>query len=351
MGFLTVRKVRLVGYAVFWVIIIIILTFTKAPRNHEIDNSTLRNKFNKNTTNRYLIYTCRKTCAGFANRIRGIITVFLLAKRTNRIFGISEESKCGLTTFLKPASYDWRINAEDLKGLSSVYHDTIIMEKTGTGDYYKNRNDFVQNLEEDVVFLQTNQKPHISNYSETIKGIFEELFVFDPDIVHELKAFKETSMENDKTVCAHIRVGSNPGFSDIHSNNIGSISAIWEFLSQYDIDGYVIYVASDSNDVRESAKRRFPKRFIDLTGPVIHIDESEDDSVCSGFRKATMDFLFLSQCNVLLLTYSSFGSTASILRGNKDHQYCFQNGQVLPCTEYNLKWQRTSQNELPLDDV
>ena len=73
----------------------------------------------------------------------------------------------------------------------------------------------------------------------------------------------------------------------------------------------MIYIATDSDAVKEAAKSKFSKRFVYIHGRIMHIDKMADDEECSGFHKVVSDFCVLSTCDVLLMTRSGFGRLAS----------------------------------------
>ena len=87
-------------------------------------------------------------------------------------------------------------------------------------------------------------------------------------------------------------------FKDSNYNDLGNISAIWQFLKRYVKEGHVIYIASDSDAEMEAAKLKLTKGFVDITGRIIHINKMADDEYCSGFHKVVSDFYVLSTCEL-----------------------------------------------------
>eukprot|EP00913_Durusdinium_trenchii_P035752 g33454.t1 len=60
---------------------------------------------------RVLVYSCQPfaQCGGHGDRLNGIITVFLLAVLTGRVFLIDSESPLPLQLLLQPRDVDWRV--------------------------------------------------------------------------------------------------------------------------------------------------------------------------------------------------------------------------------------------------
>ncbi|KAK3105055.1 hypothetical protein FSP39_016254 [Pinctada imbricata] len=298
---------------------------------------------------RYIIYTCRGECGGLADQFKGITASYGIAKRSGRQLRIQETVKCGITTYLQPKQYDWTFRKNEVKKYKSTFCNTNNHSKTRRIKL----NDYVLYLNESVIYLRTNRiyGKRDFEYRRLFRTTYNDLFDLKPEIKSELNLFRNTFVKKNKTVCAHLRVGKGPGFVDSKYNNLGNISEIWNFFSRYDTNGHVIYIATDSSVLREAARKRFPRRFIDMPGRVINTAFELDDESCSAFRKLILDFSFLASCDVLLLTFSDFGFHASLLRGSTDDQFCYQDGYVYPCPIYAIERKRSSEDMNPLLEV
>jgi hypothetical protein len=73
----------------------------------------------KNVEKKYLIYTCDQTqhCGGWSDRSKGIISGYIWAQLTNRIFIIDIKVPCELSNFLLPNKVNW------IGNISSITHD------------------------------------------------------------------------------------------------------------------------------------------------------------------------------------------------------------------------------------
>ncbi|KAK3105387.1 hypothetical protein FSP39_023986 [Pinctada imbricata] len=301
------------------------------------------------TQRRYLIYTCRGYCGGLGDQIKAVTASYAIAKRSGRELRIQETIPCGITTYLRPKMYDWTYDEREIQELNFTFCNTNDVRKTRNKQLYE----YLLYLNDTVIFLRSNRRYRNidEEYRNILRANYNELFDLKPEIKRELNEFKGRYVQENKTVCAHLRVGNNPGFMDSRYNNLGNLSEIWEFLSKYDSNGHVIYIATDSNAVREAARRRFLDRYIDMPGPVVNTAFKFDDDSCSVFRKIFLDFTFLTTCDVLLLTFSGFGEHASLLRTKEGNQYCFQNGKVYPCPIYSIISNRSVKELNPLLDM
>ena len=319
-------------YASLW-----IRTWPKARSTYDhsmttiIANHSMQEvKHQRGDATKYLIHTCINHCGGFADRMRGIVALYLLSIKHKRKFGIYHLQPCHLRNVLVPSEYNWTIGDEMFLENSSRYDDLAFSR-----DFYGQYNGL---LNKDVVFMQSNAMPN--NLQGHFKKVFLTLFKPSEAIQKEINEFKQKHVGRNKLVCSHIRVGKNPSMEDVHYNDLGNISAIWQFLKRYDKVDHVIYIASDSDAVKEAAKLKFSKRLVDIPGRIMHIDIMADDEDCSGFRKVVLDFYVLSTCDVLLVTRSGFGRLASYLRDKTSGLFCVRDRKVEKCKHYNARAER-----------
>ena len=296
---------------------------------------------------RYLIYHCESGCGGFGDRFYGIVNSFILALITGRKFGIHHTFPCPLQNFLKPHKYQWVVDKQALKGSSKVYdlfnHRT--MPSSNMTSYFK----------EDVVYLKINQDvtlslmgqadvpkrlPWLPKFSDAklFESVFSHIFILSEGLQRNLKNFKKLHVRGNKTVCVHYRAGKNPtipGDSEIRLG-YGYLKNVFNFLSRYNTSGHVIYMATESDEVKKDTKARFPERFIDIQGKISHSDKTKDDANCTGFRKGILEYSFLQECDVILLSRSGFGRTAAFLRKKQNNMFCLRESGISECSIENL---------------
>lgn len=97
---------------------------------------------------------------------------------------------------------------------------------------------------------------------------------------------------------------------------VPNVSAIFSFLKAYnDIEKYVIYIATDAENIRQEAQLNFTNS-ITSNLPIIHVDrlrKEQADIACEGLFAVLLEQYILSRCDVLLLTRSNMGAMAAYL--------------------------------------
>ena len=309
------------------------------------NNNSINLKDSKNSR-QYLIYYCNSSCGGFGDRLRGMVNTFVLSRITGRDFGIFHPNPCPLENFFDENQHSWKLDDHVLEGKSSETYNLIdnrTLPSNNMTSYFK----------EDVVYLQSNTDitihlirqadvpkrwPLISTLStaDIYRSVLKNLFVLNTKLQDELDTFRSIYVGNNRTICAHYRAGKNPTIDNDLPRNVGNISNLWEFLSRYDEEENVIYLATDSDEIQTEARHKYPKRIITIPGKIVHTEKSEDDTECSGFKKTILEHTFLSECDVLLLTESGFGRTAGFIRQHSRDLFCLQKTGVYRCSRTTL---------------
>ena len=289
---------------------------------------------------KFLVFLCSKQqmCGGWGDRQKGIISTYLMALLTNRTFVIVSTNPCNLNTFLVPNTYNWTmchkyimsLPKSETKTMNLVDPDhDILFEDSESGmrlrDVFRHK----------VVYIRTNRiwNKQILSQSEAaqripwavgktiaeISGIvLSRLFRPIESLEKEINRFISNNTGNRSMICSHIRVGKNPSMPNDNRRRFGvpNITAIFEFLRKFDNPSkYVIYVATDSEEVRESVKGNFTS-FVTVDMPVIHVDrytKSQGSLACTGLFTVLLEQYILSKCDVLLLTRSNLGSMSAYM--------------------------------------
>ena len=298
---------------------------------------------------RYLVYHCSEgLCGGIGDRFRGIVNSFILALLTGRTFGIHHMMPCPLQNFLKPHRYQWLISNRIRKNAkSSRVYDLIDHQELPSPN-------MTSYLKEDVVYLRLNgdittklmkqadvpiRIPWLPKFSvaELFDSILSQLFVITDSFQNDMDRFRRQHVGNNKTVCVHYRAGKNPTIPrDAYRYGQKYLGHVWNFLTKYNKTGHVIYIATDSENVKEQGRSKFPDRFIDIPGKITHVDQSRDNSECNGFRKGIMEHQFLQQCDVIHLTPSGYSRTAALLRKTSNFMFCLRETGISMCSKANL---------------
>ncbi|XP_041356569.1 uncharacterized protein LOC121373854 [Gigantopelta aegis] len=321
-------------------------------KNYPSVISNVKNKSMTGTgSNKYIIFQCdgQHACGGWGDRQKGIVSAFLLANVTNRMFLINMTSPCNLNRFLVPNKYRWDMANFKLSGKTSKTIGGVRRR-----DYQKKIRfeDFNLLFPEDVIFLRSNAD--LVNIIRSNKLYKDKLppwvvgkryvafrigwnILFKPSTSLKTQIRKllvgVTSSSNNSLVCAHIRIGKNPDMPNDspNRNGISSVPKLWEFLQPYVDDAKNIFVATDSTSVRDMARMRFGKKSLDTGGKILHIDRQRKrvDS-CEGFECAILDQTILTKCHLLVVSGSNFSIRAAFIRGSNRNLFIFKNGKVSP---------------------
>ena len=291
----------------------------------------------------FLVYVCRdkQMCGGWGDRQKGIISVYLLAVLTNRAFMILYDSPCELTKFLVPKEYNWTLCSQYIKTLPQSDIQNIGFFNT----LKKNiSNMILQNaFTSKVVFIHTNEIwiDQIMSHPKAVEVIpwavgktipeingqvLKQLFQPSEILANGLKTFLGNISRNRKLICSHLRVGKNPTIPKDSKRPPVDVIAIFKFLKHFDLHSrYAIYVASDSEEVRESVKGNFTNGYtVDL--PIIHVDrvvKKQRSVACDGLYTVLLEQHILSVCDLVVLTRSNFGAMAAYMSPKEQEVFIY----------------------------
>ncbi|XP_045178046.2 uncharacterized protein LOC123538143 [Mercenaria mercenaria] len=300
---------------------------------------------------RFLVFKCDSSslCGGLADRQKGIVSSFLLALLTNRTFVVDMTTPCELNNFLLSNIYNWSMCTDFLK---TVPKTNFIELKYVNGNTKKFLNqvesfNFDRNWTKQVVVLRLNAyaidgiRQHkqartrlkwlmnITN-EEAIHLVLHTLFKPNQRLLKDAVQFYDNKILGRHLVCSHIRIGKNPSIPEDGTRPRGysNETVIFDFLEKYDdVRKYVIYIASDSEDIKRHAETRF-KSYIKIHRTIVHVDrlgklKRFTKEACEGLYTALLEQSILTLCDTLLLTRSGFGTMAAYLRGTSDNLFLF----------------------------
>ncbi|XP_069135461.1 uncharacterized protein [Argopecten irradians] len=333
---------------------------TEHPSDEYIAMNTLKETMAKVRNNpRYLVYECSKTrntsCYGWSDRIAGIVTTFIISILSNRHFLIDFDTPCLLQDYLIPNHYDWRYNSSILVNKTSSFHDVKNWHHKKLDKYISGGENFNKYFKEDVVHLLMNwdfindfrKRPNIEqdipwitkrHQVDIYKGVYDFLFKLSPMSMHAIAFYELTQRKRNKIACAHVRVGQNPNMPNDGDIRIPMpLEVLWKYFDSLDKDQFDLFVASDSDIVKENAKKRFPNNIVDTPGSITHIDQPAKHSPREGFLKQLIDFYILTKCDVIIITaQTGFGMLATFLRDIDDGIYCWHGKRLIPCSRYTV---------------
>jgi hypothetical protein len=312
-------------------------------------------------SSRYMIYKCdgKKLCGGWADREKGIVLSYLLSLVTNRQFGIMLTSpSCPFQSYFEEQHAGrWSVwNSRSLANLTSKHYHL-----TDSGQFLNNvsKMDFDEYFTEDVVYVTANldyMKKFLLNtkYVHTLhwmQGLTNDQ-VFARIVPHILSlGTRLNNTVNDfvsnaksgpqsRLVCAQIRLGRNPSIPNDSASraNATDVANVWKFLRRMATSQDKIFVTTDSESVREEAKKEFPSQILDTEGAIRHIEKGKkNEEMCSAFEKVLVDQNILSRCDVLMISKSGLARIAAYVRGDAHATYCLHKGKITACRPNNIR--------------
>ena len=290
---------------------------------------------------KFLVFVCSngQMCGGWGDRQKGIISTYLLAMLMNRTFSIILDKPCDISQFLVPSEYNWRACSEYIQKIPRSRANYSSIKRVMTCNNLDNCK------EERVIFINTNeiwierllkhpkavQRIHWAQ-NKTIPEVSKIVLskLFRPSIVLETAILKFTDKIRDrqKLICSHIRTGKNPTMPNDNNRHFGvpNVSAIFSFLKTYDdIGQYAIYVATDSENIRQLARTNFTNS-LTTSLPIVHVDrvrKQQTEVACEGLFAVLLEQHILSRCDLLLLTRSNMGAMAAYMSSTPQTLYIF----------------------------
>ena len=291
---------------------------------------------------KFIVFRCVKRCGGLGDRQKGMISSYLAALLTNRTFIIDMQIPCALETSLVPNEYDWITCKEYAINVPNEQITHIQRIGKGTG-YPFNSLEVVKDWTTQVVFMSINwyaidlirnlvKENNISHMqwlidtpnTKVIYKLMNVLFRPIDSMTSELDDFLSTHVRGKTLICGHVRVGKNPSMPsdvDFHQGFRGypNITKILSFFSQFsDYSKYVIYLATDSVEVRQNARAALDN-IVSLNKTIVHVDryrQDKHDEACTGLYDAVQEQMLLTRCNEYLLTKSNFGVLGALMGNN-----------------------------------
>ncbi|KAL4227505.1 hypothetical protein ACF0H5_012949 [Mactra antiquata] len=307
----------------------------------------------------FLVYTCNEACGGWGDRQKGIVSSFLLALMSNRSFVIDLHVPCDISGFLNPNTYDWTECLQYVKNVHRNNTETIIIGKRASSIEALEETDFLQAWNKTVIFLEISSfelimkmlrsNPYTENQISWLKEftnpevlhlVLKFLFMPKSKMLSHFNNFSEEFIQGRQLVCGHLRVGQNPSnpFDDDltgTNNKYVLVNNIFPFLKQFkDSAKYVVYLATDSDEVRKNATSVIPN-YINLNRTIVHVDKYSyvnKSEACEGLYTALFEQYILTKCDYLVLTRSNFGVNAAYIRGHSRGLYILHRTKIHPAT-------------------
>lgn len=255
-----------------------------------------------------LIISCidgRTTTAGFADRIRGMISCYAYAKAINVPFRIEHIVPFDLFEYLVPNNYDWQLKTGE-KSYNLLYSNPIVLDQY-TVDYRSMR----------LFRLNKGRQHHIFTNASYIKEInekynkdykFNELYqeLFKPSLALE-KKINDQKIKKGEYISISFRFMQLMGdFKDIYGDILSeeekndlvnrSLSIV---KSLHEKEQKTILVTSDSQTFIDAVSKLYYVYVI--PGKIGHIGWTEGDEV---YEKVLLDFYMISQATHVYMAHS-----------------------------------------------
>ncbi|XP_033753347.1 uncharacterized protein LOC117336804 [Pecten maximus] len=301
----------------------------------------------------YIIYDCDDQhtgpCGGWSERMAGIFSSYVISVLLRKHFLIRYTRSFNLTDYLIPSTFDWKYNSSILPGRSWDYQD--FFSKTPNALKKNSIKSLGDLFPYDVNFVRmswdyTEYFRHFQILPNVIPWVLELHFAdiylkFFNTLFQPTKFISQTVnrvVRNvTKLACAHISLGGRRTISEddafIYKEQL---DPIWNLLRAMEKRNYSLFIATDSQFVRNTAKTRF-KHLLEVEGRILQMDRPiGGDGVAGGYKKVVADFLVLTKCDVLILTKSGFGILAAYMNNKTKEMYCLNSDEVLPCSRYTI---------------
>jgi hypothetical protein len=292
-----------------------------------------------------MIYSCQSFCGGWGDRLRGILSVYILSLLTNRHFMIDMNYPCEISKVLQPNFVNWtyiqpknpnnrtRLTINTMPSWQKAYRQQI-------SDTIKTKNFPELWSSYDDIYISTNSDYMIlafrNNYilnktrdllgripisQATMQNLFSLLFelLFKPSIsIHNRVNTILSASYHRLLICLHIRIGKNPTnpFDHAFTARGNTTKAMLDFTDNYLLlnkNSSIVFVTSDSGQAVSDVLHHYPNSSMTIVGPILHIDrfDRRSPTVCDGFIKVISDFYMLGECQLSLLSNSGFSSWAN----------------------------------------
>ncbi|XP_046554837.1 uncharacterized protein LOC124264145 [Haliotis rubra] len=317
----------------------------RSMKHDGTENPKTKTALNKN---KFLVYLCnkQKLCGGWGVRQAGIISTFLLANLTNRMFKVSMTSPCKLQHFLIPNQLNWVPDIEELRGkslsvINDVHNSSVldVLRWKNFNMYYSQdivfvraTMDFTGILTQNPVYIKQVSQITTQTQSATFKDNWDMLMapsIQTQTVLQDILALNNRSVTRyEDLICAHVKLGSDP-----RTENVQNILRI---LQQWTGMNPKVFIATDSDYFRSISRSSFGDKIMDSGGTVLNIDTDRGtiDS-CLGLRTVILDQMILSRCRLLALSYSGVGRNTAFLRGTNKNVLIFVNGHLKHFTNNN----------------
>jgi len=287
---------------------------------------------------RVLVYSCQPfaQCGGHGDRLNGIVTAFLLAVLTRRVFLVDSESPLPLHMFLAPRTVDWRVRGSALATAGwrqRSYHDKRRHFEADIGRLaaspdpllvlamnYRMLRSLFEAPELRPAAAALGLPEHVPPFF--VAEVFDALFVPSPGLRREIGRLREAlgGLEDGRFVAVHLRTGdvawdpARHGKAELQ----GFLACARQAEAELGLPGgpeTPWLLATDSAEVAEAAaalpEALAGKLRVPGGGGRVHIDRSDMGEVIEGVSANYAEWWLFGRAAAVVLSRSFFGETAA----------------------------------------
>ena len=249
-------------------------------------------------------------CGGYADRLKGIVTAYLLAKQCDREFFIEWND---LTNLQDCFDVSCAFEGPREQGAGTVG----LIDHLETEHEIVFQRDFLRGMAEETIYVSVNQydEPHwrvlgdVREFvSETFSRVLNSLLTPKPSVTSPLVGAMSLMQHN--RVGVQVRTGEQ-NYPHEHGLKRIEPAEVWERVLQHSRPGSV-FVASDSPKWKQDFADVNPNlSTFQLCFTPAHIERSEPEEIRRTFMMTVIEHQILSRCSKVYTGWGGFGRTAA----------------------------------------
>ncbi len=250
--------------------------------------------------NRVIVYmTDKNTTCGLADRLRTMLTAYVLAAESGREFYIYHDKGFKLEDYLQPNQVSWKINPEDISfGLNKVHTIFLLRKYIDLSAWSRECHVYQSCTDVDTDFMPAELAHKYSNHS-----VFHKLFKISPILrTAAQQEMRELGLRKNGYVAVHIRFlnffeqvelsGCVTSTATERLEMLKNVSLTLEKIHRETKKKVVLF--SDSNTVLQV---QYPEYVKVLRGTVGHV--STHNGNADIVKKAFVDMLVMSRARTV----------------------------------------------------
>lgn len=301
-------------------------------KNNEGNSKVLR------YSTEYFKHNKRRSVGGFADRIKGITTVMILAIVTGRRFEIDWREPFPIEQIFHFNEYDWRVRDKSIEGEKICLIDNHFPMDI-RDSLKKNDAEETLGISNDVCEIHCNIYNHscfeshdavsllgdieILDQSKMV-GTLLSLFDYKPNLIEGamIQNFKAYLDMFEDSIGIQFRTGGDGDWKDPEVDSADNVSKLIEHANEIKKTTGLktcVFFASDSKELKTKIiKDKYEDLDIFCINiPIAHIDRSEGNLLIPGSRFAIMENFLLSISNNILTGKGAF----AVISANRNFQW------------------------------